>query len=337
MVIYLILTFIALIAYELLYFALAKRLHIVDRPNGRSSHHRVVLLGAGVIFILAIVHYALFNPASGLLLHLDGGGLPGAGFLPFLGGALLLAVVSYVDDLRPLPSWLRLLAQFAAIVLAFYSSIATLHLWQMILLVIVFAGILNVYNFMDGINGMLAAYSLAVVGIFFLVNQFVHPFADPLLLATLLLAILVFGFFNFRTHARCFSGDVGSIVMGFAVVYLLVRYDSSMPDEGQNVSFLCFIIVFLADGLLTIAKRFLTGRNILEAHREHLYETLVNDLHAPHLLVAAGYALLQAAISAGYLVVGDKNLYTFVVALCLVVAYGLFFNYCRRRGLSTDK
>lgn len=337
MAIYLIITFIALTAYELLYFALAKRLHIVDRPNERSSHHRVVLLGAGIIFILALLHYALFNPDNGILLHLAARSHPGAGFIPFLCGALLLAVVSYTDDLRPLPSWLRLLAQFGAIVLAFHTSISTLHAWQIILLVIVFAAILNVYNFMDGINGMLAAYSFAVVGAFLAINLFIHPFADTLLLATILLAILIFGFFNFRTHARCFSGDVGSIVMGLTVVYLLVRYDASLPDQGQNVSFLCFIIVFLADGLLTIAKRFLTGRNILEAHREHLYETLVNDLHVPHLLVASAYALLQVAITVGYLAVADKNLYTFVVALCLVVAYGLFFNYCRRRGIITDK
>lgn len=334
---YFIITLIALVAYELLYFALAKRLHIVDRPNERSSHHRVVLLGAGVIFCLALVHYALFNTGSGLLLHPGRHLLPGNAFMPFLGGALLLAVVSYADDLRPLPSWLRLLAQCAAIVLAFHSSIATLQVWQMMLLIIVFAGVLNVYNFMDGINGMLAAYSLAVVGTFFVINLFIHPFADTQLLATILLAILVFGFFNFRTHARCFSGDVGSIVMGFTVVYLLVRYDASLPDNGENVSFLCFIIVFLADGLLTIAKRFLSGRNILEAHREHLYETLVNDLHVPHLRVAASYALLQLLVNVGYLAVADKNLYTFVVALALVIAYGLFFNYCNRRGLPLPK
>jgi len=322
---YLILTLIALVAYELLYFALAKRLHIVDRPNERSSHRRVVLLGAGIIFFLALLHYALFVPGGRAALP--------AGYLPFLGAAALLAAVSYADDLHPLPGWLRLLVQAAAIVIALYASISTLHVWQMLLLVIVFAGVLNVYNFMDGINGMLAAYSLVVVGAFLFINLFVTPFVDTWLLVTILLAVAVFGFFNFRTNARCFSGDVGSIVMGFTVVYLLVRYDAALPDNGENVSFLCFIIVFLADGLLTVAKRFLAGRNILEAHREHLYETLVNELRVPHLRVAAGYALLQLAVTAGYLLVDDKNLYTFVVACLLVVAYGLFFNYCNRRGL----
>lgn len=319
---YYIITIIALVVFELLYFALAKKLHIVDRPNSRSSHHRVVLLGAGVIFIFALLYYFFWTLP---------GGIAGP-FLPFLCGAALLAVVSYADDLHPLPGWLRLLVQAAAVAIAFWVPLSTLQPWQILLVVIVFIAVLNIYNFMDGINGMLAAYSLAVVGTFLFINLFVHPFVDPRLLVTLLLAILVFGFFNFRRNARCFSGDVGSIVMGFCILFLLTRYDAAIPDNGENVSFLCFIIVFLADGLLTVAKRFLNGFNIFEAHREHLYETLVNDLRIPHLRVAATYALLQLAVDAGYLLVPDKNLYTFVVAVLLVLAYGLFFNYFRRRS-----
>ena len=319
---YYIITIIALVAFELLYFSLAKKLHIVDRPNGRSSHHRVVLLGAGVIFIFALLYYFFWTLPEGV-----------AGpYFPFLCAAVLLAVVSYADDLRPLPSWLRLLAQSAAVLIAFWVALSTLQPWQMLLVVIAFIGVLNIYNFMDGINGMLAAYSFAVVGTFLFINLFLHPFADTRLLVTLLLAILVFGFFNFRRNARCFSGDVGSIVMGFFILFLLTRYDAAIPDNGENVSFLCFIIVFLADGILTIAKRFLNGFNIFEAHREHLYETLVNDLHVPHLRVAASYALLQIVVNVGYLLVPDKNLYTFVVAFLLVLAYGLFFNYFRRRS-----
>ena len=307
---------LSLLGLEMLYFAVARHFHIVDRPNQRSSHHRVALLGAGVAFYFAILLYALSHQFN---------------YLPFLLGATLLGVVSYVDDLRPLPSWLRLGVQVAAIVLTFFPSIATLQTWQMILLVVMFAGVLNVYNFMDGINGMLAAYSLVVVGTFGYINWTMVHFVDPDLIVLLLVAILVFGFFNFRINARCFSGDVGSIVMGFAVLFLLVRYDLALPDVGENVSYLCFIIVFLADGIMTIVKRFLNGRNILEAHREHLYETLVNDLHVPHLWVSAGYALLQLIINIGYLNVADKNLYTFLVAFVLIIAYGLFFFYCNKR------
>ena len=314
---YYIITILALLAFELLYFWVAKRLHIVDRPNERSSHHRVALLGAGILFFFAILFYSCTH------------GFP---FPRFLIGAALLAVVCYADDLRPLPSWLRLVVQIAAVVITFYVSLSTLQVWQMLLMVIVFTAILNVYNFMDGINGMLAAYSMAVVGTFALIDLFIQPFIDFELLVTLVVALLIFAFFNFRTNARCFSGDVGSIIMGLTVVFLLTRYDAAIPDNGENVSYLCFIIVFLADGLLTVAKRFLNGKFIFEAHREHMYETLVNDLHVPHLRVAASYALLQLVINAGYFLVADKNLYAFVVALLLVLCYGLFFFYCRRKN-----
>ena len=314
---YYIITIVALLAFELLYFWVAKRLHIVDRPNERSSHHRVALLGAGILFYFAILFYSCTH------------GFP---YPRFLIGATLLAVVCYADDLRPLPSWLRMAVQIAAVVMMLYSSLPTLQIWQTLLTVIVFVAILNVYNFMDGINGMLAAYSLVVLGTFAYMALSIQNFIDIEFLATLFIALLIFAFFNFRTNARCFSGDVGSIVMGLTVVFLLTRYDAAIPDNGENVSYMCFIIVFLADGLLTVAKRFLNGKNILEAHREHMYETLVNNLHVPHLRVAASYALLQAAINVGYFLVPDKNLYTFVVALLLVLAYGLFFFYCRRVG-----
>lgn len=310
---------ITVIVLELLYFSIAKHFHIVDRPNDRSSHTRVVLLGAGVVFYLAMLFYALTT---------------GMAYPMFLIGLTLLAVVSYVDDLHPLPSVLRLFAQLGAVLLTFWFDINELEVWQLVVLVVLFAGILNVYNFMDGINGMLAAYSLVVVGTFAYLDLFMVPFVDIRLIATVLISIVVFGFFNFRTKARCFSGDVGSIVMGLIVLFLLVRYVKAIPEAGQNVSHLCFILVFLADGLLTIAKRFLSGRNILEAHREHAYETLVNDLHVPHLWVSAGYALLQLIINVGYMLVADKNLYTLLMALFLVLFYGLFFYYCNvKRGI----
>lgn len=316
---YYIITFLAILAAELLYFRIAKKLHIVDRPNERSSHKKVALLGAGVIFWFAVLYFSLTHKMD---------------LLPLLAGATLLAGVSYIDDMRGVPSWLRLLAQIAAVVGSFYTAVATLEIWQMLLLVVFFVGVLNVYNFMDGINGMLAAYSLVVVGTFGYLNLFVQHFVNIEFIATILTAIMVFGVFNFRKTARCFSGDVGSIVMGFIVLYLILRYDAAIPDNGENLSYLCFIIVFLTDGVLTIVKRFLTGRNIFEAHREHLYETLVNNLHVPHLCVSAIYATLQLAINVGYLLVGDKNLYTLVVAFTLVLTYGLFFYYCNvKKGI----
>lgn len=313
---YIIATF-AVIVMELLYFQVAKKFHIVDRPNERSSHRKPVLLGAGVIFFLALLFYSVVFSMR---------------YSYFLIGLTILAIVSYVDDLRQLPSWIRLLAQLAAVTICFWSNMESIQIWQMIVLVIVFVGVLNVYNFMDGINGMLAAYSFVVVAVFGFLDLFQHRFIELEFLATLMISILVFGFFNFRKKARCFSGDVGSVTMGFIILFLTVRYTNAVSMPGMNVSRLCFIIVFLADGVLTVAKRFLSGRNILEAHREHAYETMVNELGIPHLYVSSGYALTQLLISIGYIIVADKNLYTLLVAVALVVVYGLFFFYCNKKG-----
>ena len=314
---YYIIATITVIALEILYFFVAKKFNIVDRPNRRSSHDRAVLLGGGVIFYLAVLFHALTQ------------GMP---YPNFILGLSALAIVSYVDDLHPLPSWLRLFTQLAAVFVSFWFDIDTLQIWQILLFVVFFTGILNIYNFMDGINGMLAAYSFVVVGTLGYLDLFEHRFIELQLIATILIAIIVFGFFNFRTKARCFSGDVGSISMGLIILFLIVRYTQSVSLPGMNVSRLCFIIVFLADGGLTIAKRFLSGRNIFEAHREHAYETMVNDLKIPHLWVSSGYAALQLLINIGYIAVADKNLYTLIVAFLLVLAYGLFFFFCNRSG-----
>lgn len=314
-------TFAVLTACELGYFALAKKLHIVDRPNERSSHHKPVLLGGGILFFLALLFYSATHTLA----------LP-----QFLIGAAILAVVSYADDLHPLPSWLRLIAQLAALLITFYGTINALDTWKILLVIIFFAGILNVYNFMDGINGMLALYSIVVVGTFGYVQLFVRPFTDPMLIFTVLTALVIFGFFNCRDKARCFSGDVGSIVMGLIVIYLLTTDVMANPTAAPWESYLTFIIVFLADGLLTIAKRFLNGRNILEPHREHLYETLVNDLKVPHLRVSVAYAFLQLLINMGYFFVSDKTLYVFLWALVLTIGYGLFFFFVNRKKNSID-
>lgn len=305
------LTTCILIALELIYFSIAKRFGIVDRPNERSSHSKVTLLGGGIIFFLAIVVYSLLH---------------GLAFPGLLISVSLLAIVSFVDDIKPLPSWVRLIVQFASIILAFYPQISTLEVWKIVLVIIVFVGILNIYNFMDGINGMLAGYSLVVVGTFGYIDLFVNRFVDPELIYAILTSILIFGFFNFRTKARCFSGDVGSIVMGLIILFLFIKMVKSNTIYGIVPSYLTFIMVFLADGGLTIFKRYLAGKNIFNPHREHLYETLTNNLKIPHIYVSTGYALLQLVINVGYFLVKDKNLYALLCACILTIAYSTFFN-----------
>ena len=319
MLLYFVIALALLIGLELSYFFIARRLGIVDRPNERSSHHRLTLRGGGIIFFLSLVVYAVFHWSS-----LDGE------MWRLLASATLLAVVCFADDVRGLPSWLRMLVQIATVLISFYAFVAGVETWKILVVVIVFVGILNVYNFMDGLNGMLALYSIVVVGTLAAANQFEFHFVDDAFIYTVLLGLVVFAFFNCRKRARCFSGDVGSVVMGLIIIYLLVLYVKGQLYGGTAVSVLTFIIVFLADGLLTITKRFLTGKNIFEPHREHLYETIANELHVPHLRVSIFYAVLQLLINIGYFLVSDRNMYALLCVLVLTMGYGLFFFFFNR-------
>ena len=199
---YLAIATVLLIGLELIYFLIARRLGIVDRPNDRSSHHSVVLRGGGIIFFLSLLVYAAFHTTT-----------PDSSIWRLLASATLLAVVSFADDVRGVPSWARMIVQIAAVLISFYAFVAGVEAWKLLVVVIVFVGILNVYNFMDGLNGMLALYSLVVVGTLAAANQFEFHFVDDSLILTILIGIVIFAYFNCRRRARCFSGDVGSVVM----------------------------------------------------------------------------------------------------------------------------
>lgn len=313
-----IIAFAVLLALELIYFAIAKKFQIVDRPNERSSHVKVTLLGGGVIFYLSILFFSVYN-------HL---------IYPWLLVAMtLIAVVSYIDDLKPMSSIIRMLIQFSAVfMLLGQFDVFALDVWKIVLILVVAVGTINIYNFMDGINGMLAAYSLVVLGTLAYVNMFERHFVEMDLILVPMIAVLIFGFFNFRKKATCFSGDVGSIIMGCLVLFLIGLMVQSSPTNHVELSSLVFIAVYLVDGGCTILKRFLRGENILHPHREHLYETLCNDMKVPHLCVSAMYAVIQLIINILYFFVADRNLYSICVVLLLVILYGLSFFFWKRKS-----
>ena len=311
---YVIASLVILIA-ELLYFVLAKRFNIMDRPNERSSHTKPTLLGGGVVFFISVLCYFLFS-------HFN--------YPWFVLAIAMLAVVCYVDDLHPLPSILRMVVQFAATLLVLFQfQVFDLAVWKIVVVMILAVGTINIYNFMDGINGMLAAYSLVVLATLTYVNVSVSPFVDQDLITFAMVALLIFGFFNFRRKAYCFSGDVGSVVMGAFVLFLLGRLVQTTPTGKVELSYLVFIGVYLADGGLTVLKRMLRGENILLPHREHLYETLCNDCKIPHLYVSSGYAIAQLIINALYFVFADHTLYAVCVAVILLFSYSAFFFYIK--------
>lgn len=239
-------TFVVLLAMELAYFKVADHFNIIDKPNERSSHSTITLRGGGIIFLVGVWAWSLFF---------------GFQYPWFLAGLTLVSGVSLVDDIHSLPDSVRLVIQFVAAVMAFYQlDILYWSMWWIILLaLIVYVGATNVINFMDGINGITAGYSLAVLIPLALVN-INGVFVEQSLIISTILASLVFCVFNFRPKgkAKCFAGDVGSIGIAFIILFLL----GSVIIKTTDITWLIFLLVYGVDGCLTIAHRIMLHENL---------------------------------------------------------------------------
>lgn len=299
--------FLLLILLELAYFRLADRFNIIDKPNLRSSHKTIVLRGGGIIFLFGIWLYAAFF---------------GMNYLWFILGLSLIGLVSFIDDIHSLPDSVRLVAQFAAMFLMFYQfDILNWHDWWMVIIaLIVCVGIINAYNFMDGINGITGGYSIAVLLPMIYLNTSAS-FISQDYLYVVGLSLLVFCFFNFRKKAKCFAGDVGSISMAFILLFALGK----LIIQTGDLSYLTFLAVYGADAVLTICHRIQLRENLGEAHRKHAYQLMANELKMPHILVSTVYMLLQLAISFGLIFLPVNHyLYMGIVIAALAAAYIIF-------------
>lgn len=296
-----------LMAAELLYFKIADKFNIIDRPNMRSSHTSITLRGGGVVFLFGAWIYAAFF---------------GVTYPWFLIGLTLVGVVSFIDDVHSLPDSARLVVQFAAMFLMFYQfGILNWNDWWIVCIaLIVCVGITNAYNFMDGINGITGAYSLAVMLPLIYLNETVG-FIEMPFLVVITLSILVFLFFNFRKKAKCFAGDVGSISMAFIVVFAL----GLLMLQTRDFSYIVFLAVYGVDAVLTIVHRIMLHENLGEAHRKHAYQLMANELKLSHLKVSAGYMIVQLAVSAGLIFIPINHyLYLGLIIILLSGAYVAF-------------
>ena len=305
--------FILLFVAEFLYFRIADKCNIIDKPNERSSHSTIVLRGGGIIFLISVWIWGAFF---------------GFQYPWFLVGLTLVAGISFVDDIHSLPDSVRLVAQFAAAAMAFYQ-LGILHwsMWWIILLaLIVYVGATNVINFMDGINGITAGYSLAVLIPLALVN-INNVFVEQSLIISTILASLVFCIFNFRPKgkAKCFAGDVGSIGIAFIILFLL----GNVIIRTMDITWLIFLLVDGVDGCLTIVHRIMLHENLGEAHRKHAYQIMANELKVGHVKVALLYTVMQLVISLGFIYLCPDTvlahwLYLVGVSAVLAITYILF-------------
>ena len=335
---------VLLLAAELIYFRIADKCNIIDKPNERSSHSTIVLRGGGIIFAFSILAWMVMQMVSGEWdMVYD--------YLPFIIGLVLICGVSFWDDIHSLPDSVRLVAQFTAMGLAAWSIINGSRLmaldWYWLVLIgiaalFVFVGATNIINFMDGINGITAGYALAVLVPLLLVNgsglmvqgeiadqvrNEVAGFIEPSYLVVAIIGVLVFSIFNFRPKgkAKCFAGDVGSIGIAFIMLFALGK----LIMQTGDITYLVFLLVYGVDGCCTIIHRIMLHENLGEAHRKHAYQLMANELKIGHVKISLLYMAMQLAVSLGFVYLCPDAIlahwiYLVAAGIVLAGAYVLF-------------
>ena len=301
---YYLIVLVLLFGVELFYFKVADKYNIIDKPNERSSHTRITLRGGGVVFYFGALVYFLTS---------------GFEYPWFMLALTFVAIISFIDDIRSTSQELRLVLHFSAMALMFYQwGLFSLSWWWIIIALIICTGIINAYNFMDGINGITGGYSLVVLLSLAYINEEVTPFVEQDLIYTVIMSVLVFCFFNFRKKARCFAGDVGSVSIAFILLFLLGK----LIIQTGDFSLIILLSVYGVDSVLTIFHRLMLHENIGLPHRKHLYQLMANELRIPHVMVSVIYMVLQFLIVAGLLWLPvDHWVYFFTVIGGLAVIY----------------
>ena len=310
-----------LIFLSRVYIYLAKRFGISDVPNERSSHTVTVTRGGGILFPIGALLFFVFS---------------GFEYPFFFFGLLLLAIISFIDDVKSLSVKQRIPIQLGAISLALFqldmfNSLGIGGIIGFIVLIGVGLVFVNCFNFIDGINGMLGFYSLSVLIPLLIINIEFQVIEKKLLLF-LIMATLVFGYYNFRKRALFFSGDVGSISLGLIFFFLMVKFVFSLKAP----ILLLFVIVFLTDTLGTIYIRIISGKSIFQASRDYMYERMVNEKKIPHLITATYYAILQLTLSVVAILFYKQTILVQLLVLAISVIFMIILFFVLDKKIPKD-
>ena len=266
---------ILFVVLELVYFKIADFFNIIDKPNHRSSHTTITLRGGGIIFPIAVLVAFILGYVS----------------VPVLIAVGLVSIVSFVDDVYPLPTLPRFLSHLIAVLLLLYDlDLFGFEFWIIPISIVLLIGWINAFNFMDGINGITVLYAMVSLLTFGYLYQNQNQFPVFILMG---ISCLVFGFFNVRKKAKTFAGDVGSIAMAVFLAYFMLK----LIFEKQQIGYLLFFSVYGIDAIVTILYRIKNKENILQPHRSHLYQYLSNEMQWSHVSVSLLYAVIQLAIN----------------------------------------
>ena len=307
---YYVIILVLLFLTELFYFRVADKFNIIDKPNERSSHSRITLRGGGIIFYFGALACFLTNDWE---------------YPWFILALSLITFISFVDDIRSTSQGLRLVFHFSAMALMFYQwGLFSLSWWWIIIALIICTGIINAYNFMDGINGITGGYSLIILGALAYINEEMVSFAEPALIYTVLCSVVVFCFFNFRRKAKCFAGDVGSVSIAFILLFLIGK----LILKTEDFSWMILLAVYGVDSVLTIIHRLMLHENIGLPHRKHMYQLMANELKIPHVVVSLVYMAVQAIVIIGYIYCQNWG---YLYLLCAILLLSFIYVWFMRK------
>ncbi len=317
-----IITLIILVAIIQIYFKFADHYNIIDKPNQRSSHTSITLRGGGIIFYFGALAFFISS---------------GFEYPWFFLGLSLITLISFLDDVLTLSNKLRLSVHLLSMGMLFYQlNLFDLQWYWIVFAFILFIGIINAYNFMDGINGITGAYSLAVLSGLWMINNYHVNFVGNDLIYCTGLGLLVFNFYNFRKKAKCFAGDVGSIAIAFILLFMVGKLILLEP----SLVVVLLLGVYGVDAVLTIVHRLILKENIFQAHRKHLYQILANEAKIPHLSVALIYTAIQIAINCFALFLMHSNfsvLYTILLVASVLILMAFVYVVVKRKYFHLHK
>ncbi|MCG1036550.1 MraY family glycosyltransferase [Polaribacter sargassicola] len=307
-----ILVIIAILSF--VYLKLAIKFKIIDKPNKRSSHTKITVRGGGIIFPIAILLFSLLNDFS---------------YPYFTIGVVLISIVSFLDDIYTLSSKVRFPFQLLAVLLILVElALPFSPIYLYVFYILFGVGVVNMFNFMDGINGITGLYTISVLLGFYFINE-IEALVAPDLIIYSLISLIVFGFYNFRKKALFFAGDIGSITLGVLVFFLLILFTYKLSSP----LIFALVIVYGGDALITLLyRKIFTKESVLDAHRHHIYQKLVDVKKISHLNVSIIYALLQMVVNIivykSYKL--DFNIQIFVFLGLMIVFFSLYLYSFKR-------
>jgi UDP-GlcNAc:undecaprenyl-phosphate/decaprenyl-phosphate GlcNAc-1-phosphate transferase len=297
-----------------LYLILGSKFKIYDVPNNRSSHKNSVIRGGGITLLLINIIWVVFDPSQLNIL---------------LSVSLSIGVVTgFLDDFKSLNTKTRFILYLIAVAIILFG-VLELHRFDTYIwipLFVIILGSVNTYNFMDGINGITALYSIVILcsSLFFLTSLNEFSFSDNII--SYIGFFVAFSVFNFRKKALIFLGDSGSVTMGLFAAFLVVLIGLKINSWSSII----LLSVYGVDSVGTIILRLIKKENILEAHRSHLYQDLVHIKKYNHLFTSVLYSGIQLFINIGLMVfyhLGWVEFYAGSILLSLALLFYFLKQY----------